>query len=208
LTTWLHRILHNLAVSQVRRSREMATEDVEDAAETRWRDGSYTVDATVVVERAEAREELQDALARLPVIYRSTVILRDVEEMIVAAIAEVQGCLLPSSASGGGRMMLVTGLARGRERQVALSGVLLRCWDARGRISDYLYNELEPEGRALLERHPESCPDLSAAVYRPGRYSGSDERAARSWLRRPCPCSRSHCRAGRHAPARSQHGAA
>jgi DNA-directed RNA polymerase specialized sigma24 family protein len=90
LITWLHRILHNLAVSQVRRSREMATEDVEDAAETRWRDGSYTVDATVVVERAEAREEPQDALARLPVIYRSAVILRDVEEMIVAAIAEVQ----------------------------------------------------------------------------------------------------------------------
>ncbi len=57
--TWLHRILHNLAIDRARRaSREIAVEEVEE----RWRDDGYSVDAAVVVERAQTREELEDAL--------------------------------------------------------------------------------------------------------------------------------------------------
>jgi len=160
LTTWLHRIVHNLAIDQVRQSREDTTGEVEREVEAQWHDDSYTVDAAVVVERAETREELQDALVRLPVIYRTAVVLHDAEGMTVAQIAEVQGIALPAAKQRlrRGRMMLVSALAQGRERRDAMLGVPLRCWDARSRVSDYLDGELPAPQRVLVERHLESCP--------------------------------------------------
>ena len=160
LATWLHRILHNLAVDRFRADREDATEDVEREVEQRWRDDSYTVDAATVVERAETREELEDALVRLPVIYRTAVVLHDSEEMTVAEIADVQGVGLPAAKQRlrRGRMMLVDALAHGRERRVALRGVPLRCWDARSKVSDYIDDELMASDRVLVQRHLETCP--------------------------------------------------
>jgi RNA polymerase sigma-70 factor, ECF subfamily len=160
LATWLHRILHNLAVDRFRRDREDATEDVEREVEERWSDDSYTVDAATVVERAETRKELEDALVRLPVIYRTVVVLHDAEGMTVAEIAEVQGVGLPAAKQRlrRGRMMLVDALAQGRERRNALRGVPLRCWDARSKVSDYLDDGLPASDRALVERHLEACP--------------------------------------------------
>lgn len=55
LATWLHRILHNLAVDRARQSREDATAEVEREVEEQWHDDIYTVDAAVVIERAETR---------------------------------------------------------------------------------------------------------------------------------------------------------
>ena len=160
LATWLHRILHNLAVDVSRRDREDATEDVEREVEERWRSDSYTVDAATVVERAETREELEDALVRLPVIYRTAVVLHDAEGMTVAEIADIQGVALPAAKQRlrRGRMMTVDALAQGRERREALRGVPLRCWDARSKVSDYLDGELMESDRVLVERHLEGCP--------------------------------------------------
>jgi len=160
LATWLHRILHNLAVDRFRADREDATEDIERELEQRWQDDAYTVDAATVVERAETREELEDALVRLPVIYRTAVVLHDAEGMTVAEIADVQGVGLPAAKQRlrRGRMMMVDALAQGRERREALRGVPLRCWDARSKVSDYLDDELLAPDRVLVERHLEACP--------------------------------------------------
>ena len=160
LATWLHRILHNLAVDRFRSDREDATEDIEREVEGRWRDDSYTVDSATVVERAEIREELEDALVRLPVIYRTAVVLHDAEAMTVAQIAEVQGVGLPAAKQRlrRGRMMLVDALAQGRARREALRGVPMRCWDARGKVSDYIDDGLPASDRMLVERHLEVCP--------------------------------------------------
>lgn len=138
LTTWLHRILHNLAVDQFRQDREDATGEVEREVEEKWHANDYTVDAAVVIERAETRAELQDALVRLPVIYRTAVVLHDAEGMTVAEIAEVQGIGLSAAKQRlrRGRMMLVSALAQGSERRSALQGVPLRCWDARSKVSN------------------------------------------------------------------------
>lgn len=85
LRTWLHQILHNLAVDRSRRDRhELAVAAVED----RWRDDAYRVDAEVVVERAALREELQDALVRVPEALRTVVVLHGVDEWTVREIAE------------------------------------------------------------------------------------------------------------------------
>lgn len=155
--TWLRRILHNLAVDRARRdAREIPVEEVED----KWMDDAYTVDAEVVVERAQRRAELEDALVRLPFIYRSAVVLHDVEGWTMDEVARTQGIGLPAAKQRirRGRMMLVTALAGGGERREALRGVPLRCWDARRRVSEYLDGELATEDRRLLERHLETCP--------------------------------------------------
>ncbi|MBC7549434.1 MAG: sigma-70 family RNA polymerase sigma factor [Cellulomonas sp.] len=160
LTTWLHRILHNLAVDQFRQDREDATGEVEREVEEKWHANDYTVDAAVVIERAETRAELQDALVRLPPIYRTAVVLHDAEGMTVAEIADVQGIGLPAAKQRlrRGRMMLISALARGSERRDALQGVPLRCWDARSKVSDYLDDELDDPDRMLVERHLQVCP--------------------------------------------------
>lgn len=97
---------------------------------------------------------------RLPVIYRTVVVLHDAEGMTVAEIADVQGVGLPAAKQRlrRGRMMLVDALAQGRARRDALSGVPLRCWDARSKVSDYLDDGLPASDRVLVERHLEACP--------------------------------------------------
>ena len=157
LPSWLRRIIHNLAIDLARRSgREVLAEDVEQ----RWRDDEYTVDAAVVAERAQTREELEDGLVRLPFIYRSVVMLHDVEGWTVAEIADLLELGLPAAKQRlrRGRMMLVTALADGQERRQNLKGVPMRCWDARQHVSEYLNGDLEPEVASLLERHLEACP--------------------------------------------------
>jgi RNA polymerase sigma-70 factor (ECF subfamily) len=157
LSSWLRRIIHNLAIDAARRSRrEVVVEEVEQ----RWRDDAYSVDAAVVAERAQTREELEDALARLPFIYRSALSLHDVEGWTMAEIADLLGIGLPAAKQRlrRGRMMLVTALADGQERREKLKGVPMRCWDARQHVSEYLNGDLDAATAATLERHLEMCP--------------------------------------------------
>lgn len=154
---WLRRILWRLSLDQVRRGgRELPVETIEE----RWADDAYTVDAARVVERSETRQELEDALIRLPYAYRSAVVLHDVEGWTVQQIADALELGLPAAKQRlrRGRMMLVSALAHGHERQEALQGVPLPCWDARREVSDYMNGELTPERRAELEQHLASCP--------------------------------------------------
>ncbi len=162
LTTWLHRILHNVAVDRGRKVREATldlTEDVAGHVELLWQDDTYTVDAAVVLEAAEVRERLQDGLMRLPVGYRSAVVLHDAEGLTMPQVAEIQQVSLPAAKQRlrRGRMMLVTELARPSDH-VFPSGVPMRCWDARSKVSDYIDAELSERERGLLEQHLAACP--------------------------------------------------
>lgn len=157
LASWLRRIVHNLAIDSARRS---AREVLVDEVEQRWRDDDYSVDAAVVAQRAQTRAELEDALVRLPFIYRSAVVLHDVEGWTVAEIADLLEVGLPAAKQRlrRGRMMLVTALAEGEERRENLKGVPMRCWDARQHVSEYLNGDLDAATATLLERHLEVCP--------------------------------------------------
>ena len=153
----MRRILHNLAIDRVRRSsREVVVEEVEE----KWHSDSYTVDPAVVAERAQTREEVEDALVRLPFAYRTAVVLHDVEQWKVREIAEVQGITLPAAKQRlrRGRMMLVAALAEGHERRMMLKEVPMRCWDARQHVSDYLDGVLEKRTAATVESHLSGCP--------------------------------------------------
>ncbi|MER6970014.1 sigma-70 family RNA polymerase sigma factor [Nocardioides sp. NPDC000445] len=158
LGAWLRGILHNLAIDQGRRQRETPREDVAALADAAWRDDSWTVDAAVVIERAEAADELRDALLALPFIYRSAVVLHDMEGLTVPVIASIQSISLAAAKQRlrRGRMMLVTALAELKSR--ALDQLPLRCWDARSQVSDYIDNELSATKRQRLEAHLARCP--------------------------------------------------
>ncbi|MGD9956444.1 MAG: sigma-70 family RNA polymerase sigma factor [Candidatus Nanopelagicales bacterium] len=156
LRHWLRRIMHNLAIDQARRPSELVVDEIED----RWRDDEYTVDAEAVVARAETQAEVLDALVRIPYAYRVAVVLHDMEGLTMREIADITGSELPAAKQRlrRGRMALVSALAGGHERRVALHGVPLRCWDARAQVSDYLDGELAQEDAAQVERHLETCP--------------------------------------------------
>jgi RNA polymerase sigma-70 factor (ECF subfamily) len=161
LATWLHRIMHNLAVDASRRRGETPANFTDEAAErveVLWSNDSYTVDAAVVVEKAETRELLQDALLRIPLIYRSAVVLHDSEGLSVASIADIQQVSLAAAKQRlrRGRMMIVSELADGEHHWRA--GVPMRCWDARQLVSDYMDDDLTERERGLLELHLETCP--------------------------------------------------
>lgn len=165
VATWLHRIAHNLAVDRWRRdAREV---DVE-AVERRWGDDDYTIDDAAFSERSLDRFELEDALVHLPFVYRSVVVLHDVEGWTAREIAEATDAGLPAVKQRlrRGRMALVSELARNAERRAALDGVPLRCWDARRLVSDYLDGELDAGAAAGVEAHLAGCPTC------PPLYSG------------------------------------
>ena len=160
--TWLHRIMHNVHLDQARKRTPEPTADEEllAAVENAWRDDAYLVDADAVIERAAERDRLYDALAHLPVILRSAVVLHDLEGLTSPQIAEVHGIGVPAAKQRlrRGRALLVSLLAHDEERVRAMVGVPMRCWQARARIGDYLDGELPRDAATLLETHLATCP--------------------------------------------------
>lgn len=166
LRTWLHRILYHLSVDRARHSaHEVSADEVEEL----WSDSDYTVDASVVAERAESASQMRDALMHLPQHYRTVVVLHDAEAWGTGEVAELLGISVAATKQRlrRGRMMLVSSLARGQERREANTGVPLSCWDARRKVSDYLDNALGQPERAALEAHLakcSTCPPLYQAL--------------------------------------------
>jgi RNA polymerase sigma-70 factor (ECF subfamily) len=114
----------------------------------------------LVLERAELRDELEDALERLPVVYRVAVVLHDVLGWTGPEIAAATSAGLPATKQRlrRGRMLLVTALAEDDARRMASEAQPLRCWRARRHISSYLDGELDDRTRSAVEAHLETCP--------------------------------------------------
>lgn len=163
---WLIRIAHNLIIDRSRRaSREVSVEDVEE----QWRDDGYTVDVATVAERAASRFELLDALERLPYIYRSAVVLHDIEGLLVVDVAAIHDISVPAAKQRlrRGRMAMVSALAAGHSRRIAMKGVPMPCWDARQHVSEYLNGDLDSATARMIEAHLKvcpTCPPLYAAL--------------------------------------------
>ena len=157
LPAWLRRSLVNRIIDRSRRHHDEL--DI-DAVEADWRDDSYTVLPERVLERAELRDELEDGLARLPVIYRVPVVLHDALGWTGPEIAAVLNVGLPAAKQRlrRGRMMLVSALAEDDARRQASIAQPMHCWQARRHVSAYLDGELDQPTAATVERHLESCP--------------------------------------------------
>jgi RNA polymerase sigma-70 factor (ECF subfamily) len=95
LTTWLTRIVINEALGRVRAARRRRThlEDngvifIDDYREKLMNGSTGQVTPEASVARAQIRQMLEDAIARLPPTFRMVFILRDVEGLSVAEVAE------------------------------------------------------------------------------------------------------------------------
>ena len=157
LGPWLRRSLVNRIIDRARAHH--AELDI-DAVEADWQDDRYSVAPERVLERAELRDELEDALARLPVIYRLTVVLHDVLGWTAVDIARAMSTGLPATKQRlrRGRMLLVSALAEDDERRQASLAQPLRCWRARRHVSAYIDGELDPATKSAVETHLEACP--------------------------------------------------
>jgi RNA polymerase sigma-70 factor (ECF subfamily) len=157
LRGWLRRSLVNRVIDRARASHhELNVDEVE----AEWADDTWTVQPERVLERADLREDLEDALARLPVILRVPVVLHDAFGWTAVEIAEAMGIGLPAAKQRlrRGRMMLVSALAEDDARRRASLAQPLRCWRARRHVSGYLDGELDPATTAAVEEHLGSCP--------------------------------------------------
>ena len=166
IKTWLHRILHNLAVDNFRRtSNEVSVEQVED----QWMDDEYSVDPARLLEIAEEREEIRDSLLRLPFAYRSVLVLHDIEGWKLSEVASSLQITLPAVKQRlrRGRMMMVSALSEASQRREANKGVPLSCWQARSMVSDYIDGGVSGTKQLELEDHLRlcsTCPPLYASL--------------------------------------------
>lgn len=98
LSTWLHRIVINAALMRLRRRRVRAEESIEPLLPMFAEDGHQAAPASAWfsspddsaerrLERRETRDLVRAAIARLPVSYRTVVVLRDIEELDTATVA-------------------------------------------------------------------------------------------------------------------------
>jgi RNA polymerase sigma-70 factor (ECF subfamily) len=98
LSTWLHRILVNEALMRLRSRAKREDESIDSLLPTFVADGHQTRDtvdwsesADKALERAETAALVRRRIDQLPEIYRNVLVMRDIEEMSNAEIAEVLG---------------------------------------------------------------------------------------------------------------------
>jgi RNA polymerase sigma-70 factor, ECF subfamily len=153
----LNRTVVNLVIDRSRRHRE---EISLASVEGLWHDDDYTVDPARVLALAEERDALEDALARLPALYRLPVVLHDGGAWTAKEIADAVGAGLPAVKQRlrRGRMMLVSALDEESPKRRASLAQPMHCWRARRHISGYLDGELQPETAAAVEEHLAGCP--------------------------------------------------
>lgn len=94
LSTWLHRITVNAALMRARGKARRREHEVDDLLPQFQRGGHFVEDpvawsetATADLERGETRAIVRKAIDELPENYRTVLVLRDIEEWDVAAIA-------------------------------------------------------------------------------------------------------------------------
>ena len=157
LPAWLRRSLVNRIIDRSRRRHDELDIDVVEAD---WQDDAYSVHPELVLERAELHDELEDALARLPVIYRLPVVLHDALGWTASDIARSMDVGLPAAKQRlrRGRMMLVSALASTDGRREASLAQPIRCWQARRHVSAYLDGELDEATKEMVEGHLAGCP--------------------------------------------------
>jgi RNA polymerase sigma-70 factor, ECF subfamily len=87
LSTWLHRIVVNAALVQLRSKRRRGEQPIEKLLPRFDHDGEWIDDpatwtnSTEILDRRDSREMVRRCIARLPEKYRSVLMLRDIEEL-------------------------------------------------------------------------------------------------------------------------------
>ena len=103
LSTWLHRIVVNAALMQLRRRRRKREHSIDELLPSFDAEGSWPNDynpvcttSHAILEQCETREQVRQCIAGLPESYRAILLLRDIEELDTAETAERLG-IAPSA---------------------------------------------------------------------------------------------------------------
>jgi RNA polymerase sigma-70 factor (ECF subfamily) len=94
VSTWLHRITVNTALMKLRTRRRKPEESIEPLLPSFQDDGHHAIrfseweGADQVLERAEVRQAVRQAIEELPDAYRTVLMLRDIEELSTEETAE------------------------------------------------------------------------------------------------------------------------
>jgi len=98
LGTWLHRIVVNCCLMRLRSRRIRPEESIEDLLPRFLEDGhqanparAWEANAEELCSQGEMRRLVRAAIARLPETYRTVLVLRDLEELDTAEVAELLG---------------------------------------------------------------------------------------------------------------------
>ena len=98
LSTWLHRIVVNMALMRLRTRRRKPEEQMETLLPAFQEDGhhveqfsEWAMPADVLLERADARAAVRSCIAQLPDAYRQVLLLRDIEELSTDEVARMLG---------------------------------------------------------------------------------------------------------------------
>jgi RNA polymerase sigma-70 factor, ECF subfamily len=94
-TTWLHRIVVNLAIDSLRRKRragETVYNDTQAAPEEQGAEPSAPDDPAAVLESKQVRALLAQGIAQLPPAQRAVLILREIEGLSYEEISRAVGC--------------------------------------------------------------------------------------------------------------------
>lgn len=88
LSTWLHRIVVNASLVQLRSKRRRAERTIQELLPRFDQEGEWIGDpvtwtdaSETILERRDSREMVRRCIERLPAIYRSVVLLRDIDEL-------------------------------------------------------------------------------------------------------------------------------
>jgi RNA polymerase sigma-70 factor (ECF subfamily) len=99
LSTWLYRIAYNASLMRLRKRGQMTTFSLDrppgEQDESEWTVSRHLTDWSTIPDdqllTAEAREEMDRAIAELPETLRSTFVLRDIQGLSGAETAEILG---------------------------------------------------------------------------------------------------------------------
>jgi RNA polymerase sigma-70 factor, ECF subfamily len=95
LSTWLHRIVVNAALMQLRSRRRRKEEPIENllphfSQEGKWAgEAQSALDEEMPIERRHTRELVRSCIARLPEKYRTVLLLRDIEDLNTEQVATI-----------------------------------------------------------------------------------------------------------------------
>ena len=85
-TTWLYRIVHNVAISEIRKNKIIASEEISSEHPIAARNGS---DPMKALTEKQIKDKINAALDSLPENFKETLILYYMEELSYNEIAEI-----------------------------------------------------------------------------------------------------------------------
>lgn len=166
VSTWLYTIARSFCIKKRRRSVfapvEVSLEGEASAAARRLADPARGPDQAL--EAGRLGEELDAAIAELPRPYREVLLLRDVEGLSAAEVADVTGLKVPAVKTRlhRARARLRTRLARFLAPRGARAPAR-PCPDVLRLFSRHLEGDISARTCARMEEHLASCPRCEAA---------------------------------------------